>query len=104
MSFPAWSKCFLSCGFLIWKSRLASPERQFQERRQLDAHGRRAGGRDDANAHGTADHGTLEHEPTGFVQHRRTNSALERWQIEPTGRPRGERDPDIRLKWRDAGT
>ena len=30
MSFPAWSKCFLSCGFLIWKSRLASPELQFE--------------------------------------------------------------------------
>ena len=50
--------------------------------------------RDDSAAHGTADHGTLVHEPTGFVQHRRTNSALERQQIEPTGRPRGERDPD----------
>ena len=37
MSFPAWSKCFPSCGFLIWKSRLASPEPQFRERRQLDA-------------------------------------------------------------------
>ena len=37
MSFPAWSKCFPSCGFLIWKSRLASPEPQFREQRQLDA-------------------------------------------------------------------
>ena len=37
MSFPAWSKCFPSCGFLIWKSRLASPEPKFRERRQLDA-------------------------------------------------------------------
>ena len=37
MSFPAWNKCFLSCGFLIWKSRLGLSEPQFVERRQLEA-------------------------------------------------------------------
>ena len=37
MSFPAWNKCFLSCGFLIWKSRLGLSEPQFVERRWLDA-------------------------------------------------------------------
>ena len=35
---------------------------------------RRAGGRDDSAAHGTADQGTLEHDPTGFVRRRRINS------------------------------
>ncbi len=37
MSFPAWSKCFPSCGFLIWKSRLGLSEPQFLELRQFDA-------------------------------------------------------------------
>ena len=94
MSFPAWSKCFPSCGFLTWKSRPASPEPQSRERRQLDAHDRRAGCRDDSAAHGTADHGTRTRadriRPTPSDQF----PLVERRQTEPTGRPRGERDPD----------
>ena len=104
MSFPAWSKCFPSCGFLIWKSRLGSAEPWFRERRRVGRHGRRAGGRDDSAAHGTADHGTLEHEPTGFVRHCRTNCRS--WSV---GKPNSQTSPEAnatqtRLQWRDAGT
>ena len=60
----------------------------------------RAGGRDDSAAHGTADYGTLEHEPTGFVRHRRTNSHLLHRRIEATDRPKANATQG-RLQWRD---